>query len=156
MRKDTTLRPGADTGHRSPTQTLPAPECEAPGPISANTHEAASKQTRRAAGSSQASLVRLSDVLKAQSLAGLLWGTALGTESLNDHTTHVGSTTEGEVRCTGDAVTDWVHPGGGRSLQGRFREGGGIFGKCDRSSIGRRAALLQRSLSLLLPRDLLQ
>lgn len=66
MRKDTMLRPGADTSHRSPSSDLSSPRAPS------YKHTPSCPQTNaKEAGSSQASLVRLSDVLRAHSLAGL-------------------------------------------------------------------------------------
>lgn len=47
-------------------------------------------------------------------------------ESLNEHTKCVHSTKGGKVRCPGDSVSDWVCAGGGRRLQRRLHEGGGV------------------------------
>lgn len=77
------------------------------------------------------------------------------TESLSEHTKRVHSTKGGKVGCPGDSVTDWVCAGGGRRTckEGSMRVAGFSFGKCDSVQHEQRAALLQRSPSLFLPRD---
>lgn len=65
------LRPGADTSHWSPSPDPSSPEHEAPRPHLSKHTPSCQQTNAKEAGSSQASSVRLSDVLRAHSLAGL-------------------------------------------------------------------------------------
>lgn len=65
----------------APTLTLPAPEHEAPRPHLSRHTPSCQQINAKEAESSQASWVRLSDVLRAHSLAGLRWSVALGMPS---------------------------------------------------------------------------